>query len=101
MLTLLSAVITALANVFTAAFVSLCVLLILRFILNFYAEGTSNPGVVFVFRVTEIVLDPVRRKLGIEARVVDLSLIVVFFGSIFFGTLIIEILRKLAVGLGG
>ena len=52
-------------------------------------------------RVTEIVLDPVRRKLGIEARVVDLSLIVVFFGSIFFGTLIIEILRKLAVGLGG
>lgn len=101
MFTLLSAVMNATANVLTAAFVSLCLLLILRFILNFYAEGTGNPGVVFVFRFTEIILDPVRRKMGIEPRAVDLSLIVVFFGSIFFGTLLIDILRKLATGLAG
>ncbi|OGH60834.1 MAG: hypothetical protein A3G34_09005 [Candidatus Lindowbacteria bacterium RIFCSPLOWO2_12_FULL_62_27] len=101
MLTLLSAVITAAANLLTAVFITLCMLLALRFILNFYADGTSNPGIVFVFRVTEVVLDPVRRKMGIEPRTVDLSLIVVFFGAIFFGTLMIDLLRKIAVHLAG
>ncbi len=101
MLTILSAIITAAANCLAAAFIVLCLLLIIRFLLNFYAEGTDNPGVVFVFRVTETVLDPIRRKLGVEARTVDLSLIVVFFGVIFFGTFIDKILRKVAEFLGG
>lgn len=101
MLTLLSAVISATANVLTAAFISVCLLLMIRFIMNFYVEGTGNPGVVFVFRITELVLDPVRRKMGIEPRTVDLSLIVVFFGTIFFGTLVVDILRKVAGALAG
>jgi len=97
--TILAALLTATANMLTAALVLFCILLLMRFVMNFYAEGTSNPGVVFVFRFTELILDPIRRKMGVEPRVVDLALLVVFFGSIFFGTLVIDILRKLSTGL--
>ncbi len=99
MFTILAALLTATANMLTAALVLFCILLLMRFVMNFYAEGTSNPGVVFVFRFTELILDPIRRKMGVEPRVVDLALLVVFFGSIFFGTLVIDILRKLSTGL--
>lgn len=101
MSTILSLVVTSVANVLDAAFYALYLLLIIRFVLNFYAEGAGNPGVVFVFRVTEVVLDPVRRKMGVEPRVVDLSMIVVFFASIMIQTIGVGILRKLAGVLAG
>lgn len=97
---ILALVVTALANVLDVAFYALYLLLILRFVMNFYVEGAGNPGVVFVFRVTEVVLDPIRRKMGVEARAVDLSMIVVFFASIVIQTISVGILRKFASVLG-
>ena len=96
MSTIISLLIQSMANVMDVAFYLLYLLLIARFILNFYAYGVSNPGVVFVFRVTELVLDPVRRKMGIEARTVDMSMFAVFFASIMIQTVAVGILRKLA-----
>lgn len=101
MSTILSLMVTSIANALDVAFYTLYLLLIIRFVLNFYAEGTSNPGVVFVFRVTELVLDPIRRKMGVEARTVDLSMVVVFFASIMIQTVVVGILRKIAGVLGG
>ena len=101
MSTILSLLVASVANAMDVAFYLLYLLLILRFVLNFYAEGTSNPGVVFVFRVTELVLDPVRRKMGIEPRTVDLSMFAVFFASIMIQTVVVGILRKLAAVLAG
>ena len=101
MSTIPSLVVTSVANVLDVGFYALYLLLIIRFVMNFYVEGAGNPGVVFVFRVTEVVLDPIRRKMGVEPRTVDLSMIVVFFSSIVIQTISVGILRKLASVLGG
>ena len=100
MSTILALIVTAIANVLDVAFYTLYLLLILRFVMNFYVEGPGNPGVVFVFRVTEAVLDPIRRKMGVEPRTVDVSLFVVFFSSIVIQTVSVGILRKFASVLG-
>ncbi len=101
MSTILSLMVTSVANVLDVAFYAIYLFLIIRFVLNFYAEGAGNPGIVFVFRVTELILDPVRRKMGVEPRTVDLSMIVVFFASIMIQTISVGLLRKIAIVLGG
>lgn len=98
---ILSLMVTSVANALDVAFYALYLFLIIRFVLNFYAEGTGNPGVVFVFRVTELILDPIRRKMNVEPRTVDLSMVVVFFASIMIQTVTVGILRKIAGVLGG
>lgn len=104
MSTILSLLVLSVANALDVAFYALHFLLILRFVLNFYTEGprsASNPGVVFVFRVTELVLDPVRNKMGIEPRTVDFSLFTVFFAAVMIQTVLVGILRKISSVLGG
>ncbi|MBI4179119.1 YggT family protein [bacterium] len=94
MSTILSLILSSSANVLDAAFYALYILLIARLVMNFYVAGPGHPAVDFVYRATELVLLPIRQKLRLEPRVVDGSILLVFFSMIFIQGIVVGLLRN-------
>lgn len=54
------------------------VILVIRIVMSWFRPDPTHPIVNFIYRVTDPVLEPVRRLLPIQAMGFDLSPIVIF-----------------------
>jgi YggT family protein len=75
-------------------------ILIARAILTWVSPDPRNPIVQFLYRVTEPVLRPIRRRLPTYQMGLDLSPLIVILALIFVQRFLVRSLYGLAAGLG-
>lgn len=73
--------------------------IIIRALISWVNPDPYNPLVQFLYKVTEPVLEPVRRRMGWFGMGIDLSPMVVILGIIFLRVFLIDSLIQLAVRL--
>jgi YggT family protein len=74
-------------------------IIIARAVLSWVSPDPFNPLVRFLYRVTEPVLRPIRRRLPTFQMGLDLSPMVVILAIYFLQSFLVESLRDLAVSL--
>lgn len=90
---------TALANLVNLVLTAYMWIIIARAILSWVSPDPFNPLVRFLYRVTEPVLRPVRRRMPMMAGL-DLSPMVVLLGIYFLQSFIVPVLYRLASEIG-
>ena len=94
----LSNFIHALATVLDIVLTVLYWLILFRALISWVSPDPFNPIVQFLNRVTEPILEPLRRVL--PPMPIDISPILAFLGIIFIRTFLVTSLNELAVRLG-
>ncbi|HEX2439960.1 MAG TPA: YggT family protein [Methylomirabilota bacterium] len=89
----------ALANLVGFALQAYFWIIIARAVLSWVNPDPFNPIVRFLYRVTEPVLRPIRRRLPTMQMGLDLSPMVVILAIYFLQTFLVESLRDLAYSL--
>jgi YggT family protein len=89
----------ALANLIHLVLQAYFWIIIARAILSWVNPDPFNPIVRFLYRVTEPVLRPIRRRLPTMQMGLDLSPMVVILAIYFLQTFLVESLRDLAYSL--
>lgn len=95
----LANLIQALANLVSLVLTVYLWIIIARALLSWVNPDPSNPIVRFLYRVTEPVLRPVRRRLPTLAMGLDLSPLVVILGIYLLQEFLVGTLRDLAFSL--
>ena len=95
----LANLIQALANLVSLVLTVYLWIIIARALLSWVNPDPSNPIVRFLYRVTEPVLRPVRRRLPTLAMGLDLSPLVVILGIYVLQEFLVGTLRDLAFSL--
>lgn len=95
----LANLIHALANLVSLVLTVYLWLIIARALLSWVSPDPSNPLVRFLYRVTEPVLRPIRRRLPMIAMGLDLSPLVVILGIYVLEQFLVGSLRDLAFSL--
>ena len=95
----LTNLIQALANLVSLVLTVYLWIIIARALLSWVNPDPSNPIVRFLYRVTEPVLRPVRRRLPTLAMGLDLSPLVVILGIYLLQEFLVGTLRDLAFSL--
>ena len=75
-------------------------ILVIRIILSWVNSDPYNPVVQVIYRITEPILAPFRR-LPLRMGMIDFSPIVAFLALNVVGNFIVNILRRIAIQLGG
>jgi YggT family protein len=73
-------------------------IIIARAVVSWVSPDPYNPIVQFLYRVTEPVMEPIRRKMGYGMGI-DLSPMVVMLGIVFLQRFLVPSLRQMAFGL--
>ncbi len=73
-------------------------IVIARAVLSWVSPDPYNPIVQFLYRVTEPIMEPIRRKMGYGMGI-DLSPMVVMLGIVFLQRFLVPSLRQMAFGL--
>jgi YggT family protein len=89
----------ALANLVSLILQAYFWIIIARAVLSWVNPDPFNPIVRFLYRVTEPVLRPIRRRLPTMQMGLDLSPMVVILAIYFLQTFLVESLRDLAYSL--
>ena len=89
----------ALANLVNLVIVAYIWIIIARAIISWVSPDPSNPIVRFLYRATEPVLRPIRRRLPTFQMGLDLSPMVVILAIYFLQSFLVESLRDLALHL--
>ena len=89
----------ALANLINIVLQAYFWIIIARAVLSWVNPDPFNPIVRFLYRVTEPVLRPIRRRLPTMQMGLDLSPMVVILAIYFLQTFLVESLRDLALSL--
>lgn len=94
--------IEALAYVLNAILTFYYWLILIRALLSWVSPDPFNPIVVFLHKITEPVLEPIRRALPFSLRFgIDISPIIAFLGIMFLRKFLIITLLELAYKLRG
>jgi YggT family protein len=72
-------------------------IIVARAVLSWVSPDPYNPIVQFLYRVTEPVMEPIRRKMGYGMGI-DLSPMVVMLGIVFLQRFLVPSLRQMAFG---
>jgi YggT family protein len=91
--------ILALANLIYLVLEAYFWIIIARAVLSWVNPDPFNPIVRFLYRVTEPVLRPIRRRLPTMSMGLDLSPMVVILAIYFLKSFLVESLRDLALSL--
>jgi len=76
--------------------INLCIwLIIIRAILSWFIHYPNHPLTQFVFRSTDIILEPIRRRLPISTGL-DFSPLVAILGLVFINIFVVQSLFNLA-----
>lgn len=89
----------AVANIINMILLLFMWVIIARAILSWVSPDPFNPIVRFIHNVTEPVLYPIRTKLPVGVRGIDLSPILVILGVIFLRTFVVKSLMRLSTSL--
>jgi len=92
--------ISALANILDVLLTILYWLIIIRALISWVNPDPSNPIVQFLYKTTEPILEPVRRRMPLNFRFgIDISPIIVFLAIMFLRSFLIKTLFDLAIRL--
>ena len=91
--------VAALANLVNIVLQAYFWIIIARAVLSWVNPDPFNPIVRFLYRVTEPVLRPIRRRLPTMAMGLDLSPMLVILAIYFLQSFLVESLRDLAMSL--
>ena len=90
----------ALAKVLDLAISLYVIAIIIRAILSWFSPNPNSPGVQFLYRITDPVLERIRRKLPWGQGVgLDLSPIIAIFGLLFIQYFLVASLYDLSASL--
>ena len=90
----------ALAKVLDLAISLYVIAIIIRAILSWFNPNPNSPGVRFLYRITDPVLERIRRKLSLGRGVgLDLSPIIAIFGLLFIQYFLVASLYDLSASL--
>ena len=90
----------ALAKVLDLAISLYVIAIIIRAVLSWFSPNPHSPGVQFLYRITDPVLERIRRKLPLGRGVgLDLSPIIAIFGLLFIQYFLVASLYDLSVSL--
>jgi YggT family protein len=90
----------ALAKVLDLAISLYVIAIIIRAILSWFNPNPSSPGVQFLYRITDPVLERIRRRLPLGRGVgLDLSPILAIFGLLFIQYFLVASLYDLSASL--
>lgn len=98
---LIGLVIHAAADVVNIAFLLLIAMIVARFVIAATEVGLKHPLVRITFQVTELLAEPIRRRLGLRAAAIDHSILILFLLAVFFRTLAVGFLDLLVKALAG
>lgn len=96
---LLAYLLVALANLVSLVLNAYMIIIIARALVSWVSPDPLNPIVRFLYRVTEPVLRPIRRRLPMQMGL-DLSPMVVLLCIYFLAEFLVPVLRQLARELG-
>lgn len=96
---LLSNLVHALANLVNLALNAYLIIVIARALISWVSPDPYNPIVRFLYRVTEPVLRPIRRRLPTQGMGLDLSPLVVLLVIYFLEWWLVPSLHEFAVSL--
>lgn len=94
----LSNLLSAAANILDAVLTMLYWLILIRALISWVNPDPFNPIVQFLYKVTEPILEPVRRILPIGFRLgIDISPIIVFLAIMFLRSFLIRTLIDISM----
>ena len=83
----------AAAHILNILFTILYWLILIRALISWVNPDPSNPIVQFLYKTTEPILEPIRKRLPLNFRFgIDISPIIVFFSIIFLKSFLIKTL---------
>ena len=89
----------ALATVIHFALSAYLFIVIARALISWINLDPYHPLVIFLHKVTEPVLAPIRRWLPLRGLGIDVSPVIVIFAIVFLQKFLVRILQELAIGL--
>ena len=90
----------ALAKVLDLAISLYVIAIIIRAVLSWFSPNPHSPGVQFLYRITDPVLERIRRKLPLGRGVgLDLSPIIAIFGLLFIHYFLVASLYDISASL--
>jgi len=99
---ILSNLLSAVANILDMVLTALYWLILIRALLSWVNPDPYNAIVQFLYKVTEPVLEPVRRILPLNLRFgIDISPIIVFFAIMFLRLFLIRTLLDISMRMKG
>jgi YggT family protein len=95
--TIASNFILAIARVGDMALSLLWVILLVRVVISWFSPDPYNQLVQILYKITEPILNPIRRAIPMFNLGIDFSPIIAFFGIVFLQTFLIQSLKQLAL----
>ena len=93
---ILSNFISALANILDVVLTILYWLVLIRAIISWVNPDPFNPIVQFLYKSTDPILDPIRRKLPFNMSV-DISPLIAFLAILFMQYFVVTTLKEIAI----
>ncbi|MFC1885213.1 YggT family protein [Thermodesulfobacteriota bacterium] len=96
---LLGNLLIAVANVLDFLLFTYMIIIIIRALISWVNPDPYNPIVRVLYSITEPVLYPIRRRLPLNIRGIDISPIIVFLAILFIRAFLVQSLHDLGVDL--